>query len=76
MLLPLEGVIDFAKERERLKKEIAKHEADIASTQKKLANEAFVSKAPPEVVEENRERIAIAEAARVRLKDALARISA
>ncbi len=75
VLLPLEGVIDFAKERERLKKEIAKLEGDITSTQKKLANEAFVSKAPLEVVEENRERIATAEAARVRLQDALARIS-
>ncbi|MGE4063507.1 MAG: valine--tRNA ligase [Rhodospirillaceae bacterium] len=75
VLLPLEGVIDFAKERERLKKEIAKLEANIAGIQRKLANEAFVAKAPPEVVEENRERIAADEAARAKFKDALSRIS-
>lgn len=74
VLLPLEGVIDFGKERDRLQKEIAKLEKDILGIQKKLANEAFVSKAPPEVVEENRERIAAADAARMKFKEALSRI--
>ena len=76
VLLPLEGIIDFAKEGERLKKEIVKKDADIANDDKKLLNEAFIAKAPPEVIEEIRERRAVAEAARARLKDALSRISA
>jgi valyl-tRNA synthetase len=76
VLLPLEGIIDFAKEGERLKKEIAKKDADIANDDKKLLNDAFIAKAPPEVIEEIRERRAAAEAARVKLKDALSRISA
>ncbi|MEQ8299260.1 MAG: valine--tRNA ligase [Hyphomonas sp.] len=49
--------IDVAEARKRLNKEIAQLEKDITSTERKLGNEAFVSKAPPEIVEENRERI-------------------
>jgi valyl-tRNA synthetase len=75
VLLPLEGVIDLSKERDRLKKEIAKKDSDIANDDKKLTNEAFVAKAPPEVVEEIRERRASAEAARSKMEEALARIT-
>ncbi len=76
VLLPLEGVIDIAKERERLAKEIAKKAGDIAIDDKKLNNAAFIANAPPEVVEEIRERRAGAEAARVKMLEALSRISA
>ncbi len=54
--LPLEGVIDIGAERARLEKEIAKAADEIARIDKKLANESFVAKAPPEVVEEQRAR--------------------
>ena len=43
---------------------------------KKLNNEAFISKAKPEVVEEQRERRAEADAVRHKLADAVKRISA
>jgi valyl-tRNA synthetase len=76
VLLPLEGVIDLSKERDRLKKEIAKKDSDIANDDKKLNNEAFMSKAPADVVEEIRERRAAAEAARAKMSEALSRISA
>ena len=76
VLLPLEGVIDLSKERDRLKKEIAKKDADIAIDDKKLTNESFVAKAPPEVVEEIRERRAGAVEARNKMSEALTRISA
>ncbi len=46
-------------ERERLNKEIAHAEAEIARAQSKLENEQFVKKAPPELVE--RERVKLAE---------------
>ena len=49
--------IDVAEARKRLDKEIAQLDKDITSTEKKLGNAAFVAKAPPEIVEENRERI-------------------
>ncbi|RFB80158.1 valine--tRNA ligase [Methylovirgula sp. 4M-Z18] len=54
--LPLEGVIDFAAEGARLDKEIAKLNGEIRQIDGKLNNEAFVAKAPEEVVEEQRER--------------------
>ena len=76
VLLPLEGVIDLSKEEDRLKKEIAKKDSDIANDDKKLTNEAFIAKAPPEVVDEIRERRAAAESARAKMSEALSRISA
>ncbi len=56
--LPLAGIIDVAAEDGRLSKEIAKTEAEIAKSEAKLGNEQFVSRAPEEVVEEMRERLA------------------
>ena len=41
---------------------------------RKLANQDFIAKADPDVVEENRERRADAEAAKVRLATALQRL--
>ena len=52
--LPLKGVVDFAAERARLDKEIAKADADIKRAESKLANEKFVANAAEEVVEEER----------------------
>ena len=74
IMLPLEGVIDIAKERDRLKKEIAKAESDILAVDKKISNEAFVSKAPPEIIAENTERRRVAMEAKTKLSEALARI--
>ncbi len=74
--LALAGVIDMAAERARLVREIEKAQAEIAKIDAKLANESFVAKAPPEVVEENRERKAAFEAAMQKLRAALKRIEA
>jgi len=74
VLLPLVGVIDFSKERDRLKKEIAAHDKTIADVVKKLGNANFVAKAPPEVVQENRDRQSAAEAEKAKLMEALSRI--
>ena len=55
--LPLEGVIDFDAERGRLQKDADKCTDEIEKIEKKLANEAFVSKAPEAVVAEQRQRL-------------------
>ncbi len=52
----LEGIIDFAKEEQRLEKEIGKLAADLKTVSKKLSNEDFLSKAPAAVVEKTREK--------------------
>jgi valyl-tRNA synthetase len=54
--LPLEGLVDIAAERGRLEKEIARCAKEIETVDRKLSNPAFVAKARPEVVEEQRER--------------------
>ncbi len=72
--LPLVGVIDLDQEKARLVKEIAKLTGEIDKVEKKLSNEAFVAKAKPEVVEEQRGRRDEWLAARSKLNEALARL--
>ena len=74
--LSLAGIIDLAAERARLEKEIAAFDSDIGHVNKKLGNPNFVSRAAPEVVDEQREKLAEAEAGKARLQAALARLDA
>ncbi len=74
-VLPLAGVIDVAAEQARLKREIDKVQGDIAKFDKKLTNEQFLAKAPPEVIEEQRERRDEGLRARERLSAALERLA-
>jgi valyl-tRNA synthetase len=69
--LPLGDVIDFAKERARLEKELKKANDEIARFDAKLANEQFVSRAPEEVLAEQREKRAEAVQLKARLSEAL-----
>ena len=73
--LPLGDVIDFAKERARLEKDLKKANDEIARFDAKLGNEQFVAKAPEEVLAEQREKRAEAAALALRLGEALARLS-
>lgn len=75
VIIPLEGLIDLAVERERLKKELSKAEDEVAKTEKKLGNENFVSRAKPEIVQEMRDRLESQQGECVRLKAALSRIA-
>ena len=75
MLIPLEGIIDVAKERARLDKEIVRLDGEIAKVDKKLGNADFLARAPEEVVAEQRERRDDWSAAAAKLREALARLS-
>ena len=72
--LPLEGIIDFAAEKVRLAKEIEKLNAEAKKIEAKLGNADFVARAPEDVVEENRERLADAHSRAEKLSAALKRL--
>jgi valyl-tRNA synthetase len=74
IMLPLADVIDVSKEHARLTKDIAKLAGEAGKIESKLANEQFVAKAPPDVIEEQRERLAEARQALQRLTAARDRL--
>src|SRR5437773_8926328 len=56
--ISLAGVLDPEAERARLSKRLAQIEGEAEQVNKKLSNEAFVAKAPPDVVQKERSRLA------------------
>jgi valyl-tRNA synthetase len=73
VVLPLAGVIDVAAERARLIRERDRAAAEAEKIERKLANADFIARAPDEVVQENRERLAAAHAEVARLEAAVGR---
>ena len=73
--LPLGDVIDFAKERARLEKDLKKAQDEIVRFDAKLSNAQFVSRAPEDVLTEQREKRAEAAALAARLTDAISRLA-
>ncbi len=57
LFVPLEGVLDFKEESRRLQKEISKLEPELARTQKKLTNNAFLSRAPADIVAKEKDKL-------------------
>jgi valyl-tRNA synthetase len=58
LAIPLEGLIDFQKETERLENQLNKLETENERLQKQLSNQNFVERAPAEKVREIRDRVA------------------
>ncbi|MHB8877009.1 MAG: valine--tRNA ligase [Myxococcaceae bacterium] len=75
IFVPLAGVIDLAEERTRLAKEIARSEQELSSLEKKLSNPNFVARAPADVVEKDRARVAELGAKKTKLAENLRRIA-
>lgn len=71
IFMPLEGVVDLEKEKERLNKELDSAKNYLDSLNKKLANESFVSKAPAELVENIRAKQAEAEERVIKIESQL-----
>ena len=70
--VPMEGMIDIEAERKKLAGELEYLEGFLASVQKKLSNERFVSSAPEKVVANERTKQADAEAKIAALREQLA----
>jgi valyl-tRNA synthetase len=73
--VPLAGAVDMAAETARIDKELSRVDQDLAGLERKLQNPSFVAKAPAEVVEKDRSRIAELKQKRAKLlahKDLLA----
>ncbi len=73
--VPWKGLIDVEAEKTRLNKEIAKVEKEQNIVSGKLSNESFVTKAPPEVVAKQREKLQSIEDKLSKLKEALDKLS-
>ncbi|MFD1259317.1 valine--tRNA ligase [Entomomonas asaccharolytica] len=69
VLVPMAGLIDKEAELARLDKEIQKLTAEVQRTNGKLGNASFVEKAPAEVIEKERSKLAEAEQAIARLTE-------
>lgn len=57
ILIPMAGLIDKAAELSRIAKALEKIEKDFSRTEGKLANENFVSKAPPAVIDKEKAKL-------------------
>jgi len=56
IFIPLDDLVDFEKELERLEKEKTKLEKELERVTKKLSNQGFISKAPEKLVEEEKQK--------------------
>ena len=72
LFVPLEDLVDFEKEKERLTKEKEKLEKELARSRGMLSNEKFMSKAPEAKVAEEREKLAKYEAMMAQVEARLA----
>ncbi len=73
--VPLAGLIDVEKEIERLTKRLEKTAADLSKVEKKLTNEAFLTKAPVDIVAKEQEKKAELGAVKVNLEKNLKTLS-
>ena len=76
IVMPLGGLIDAAAEQARIGKDIAKVDKEIAALEKKLGNADFLARAPEDVVEEQRARLAEEQTRRQRFAEALETLAA
>lgn len=56
IILPLEGIFDFEKEKQRLEKEKKQIQSEMEKLENKINNPSFLEKAKPDVVEKEREK--------------------
>ncbi|PTQ56733.1 MAG: Valyl-tRNA synthetase [Candidatus Carbobacillus altaicus] len=75
-VLPLKGLVDVAQELDRLKKEWERWDEEVERAERKLANPDFVEKAPAQVVEKERQKLADYLERREKIRERLAMFTA
>ncbi|HBY94457.1 MAG TPA: hypothetical protein DEP84_10930 [Chloroflexi bacterium] len=70
--LPLAGLVDLEKERERLAGQVAETRDEIARVEARLSNPGFVNKAPAQIVQGARDQVAAAQQRLTKLEERLA----
>ena len=75
LAVPLKGIVDFAAETARLSKEKEKLEKLASGVEKKLSNEGFLSRAPAEIIEKEKQKLRDASDRLTKIGEALARIA-
>ena len=75
LYVPLTGLIDLDEERQRLDRELQKARGEVKRAEGKLANASFVEKAPPQVVDAERTKLADWRAAIEALESQIASLS-
>jgi len=70
--IPLEGLLDLGAERERIQKDLARVQKDLAGRSRRLNNPSFLERAPAEIVEKERRVLAELEERQNRLTANLA----
>ncbi|HXI58230.1 MAG TPA: valine--tRNA ligase [Polyangia bacterium] len=75
VMVPLDGLVDAGAEKAKLEKDRAKLVSDRDYLAKKLTNPKFVDRAPAEVLDKDRAKLAELETALTRMEEALARLN-
>jgi len=75
VMLHIADVLDLDQESARLQKAVAKSDVEIMKFQKKLGNQNFLSRAPENVIQEQKNRLADEQATKEKLNNALTRLS-
>jgi len=76
VVIPMESMVDLAAERKRLEKEIEASQAEVARLESRLKDRAFLTKAPPAIVDKERDKLVERKGKLERLKEQLARFEA
>ena len=71
LYMPMAELVDLGKERARLEKELEKARKNYENQMRKLSNESFVSRAPEQVVQTERDRAEKAKALIENLEESL-----
>ena len=76
VIIPMQSMVDIEAEKKRIQKEIEQMQSEVVRLEGRLKDEAFLSKAPPQVVEKERANLAGKQDKLEKLKEHLAHLEA